>query len=85
MATVNFFTKSMVGLLGVAFITLPATQAAQATTFIFSTEQSEFTPGVRNQGFFGSPNRPNVNTNENYLVGTLGPGNRFVQRNFFSL
>jgi hypothetical protein len=74
----------MVGLVGVAFITLPATEAAQATSFTFTTSQSAFTPGVRNQGFFGSPNRPNFNTNENYLVGTIGIGNRSVQRNFFT-
>jgi len=74
----------MVGLVGVAFITLPATEAAQATSFTFTTSQSEFTPGVRNQGWWGSPNRPSINTNENYLVGTLGAGNRFVHRNFFT-
>jgi hypothetical protein len=85
MVTLNLLAKSMVGLVGVAFITLPATEAAQATSFTFTTSQSEFTPGVRNQGWWGSPNRPNTNTtNENYLVGTLGAGNRFVHRNFFT-
>ena len=84
MATVNFFTKSIVGLLGVACITLPATEAAQATTFTFTTSQSQFTAGIDNQGWWGSPNRPNFNTNENYIVGTLGIDNRFVQRNFFT-
>jgi hypothetical protein len=84
MVTLNFLAKSMVGLVGVAFITLPATEAAQATSFTFTTSQSEFTPGVRNQGWWGSPNRRNVNTNENYAVGTFGIDNRFVQRNFFT-
>lgn len=89
MTTVNFFTKSMVGLLGVACITLPATEAAQATSpFIFTTSQSEFTDNVRNQGWWAintaGGTRPNFDANDNYLVGTLGIDNRFVHRDFFT-
>jgi hypothetical protein len=60
-------------------VALAGPAAAEAvTTQTFTTSQSEFTPGVRNQGWW-SPNQVNFDYNDNYIAGPIGPW-----RNFFS-
>jgi hypothetical protein len=68
--------------LAVAVALAPAgPAAAQAvTTQTFTTSQSEFTPGVRNQGWW-SPNATNEDHNASYVVGHVGDD---VFRNFFT-
>jgi hypothetical protein len=56
------------------------TTAAAVTTETFTTSQSEFTPGVRNQGWW-SPNANNEDHNDNYIVGRTRDQ---IFRNFFS-
>jgi hypothetical protein len=56
-----------------------------ATTQTFTTSQSEFTSGVRNQGWW-SPTEFNEDINDNYLVSssaTVGAGGS-AHRNFFT-
>ena len=68
----------------VCAIALAEPAAAQAvTTQTFATSESEFDPGVRNQGWW-SPTSPTSTLNDNYLAGQPvdGGGSRF--RNFFS-
>jgi hypothetical protein len=48
---------------------------------IFSTSQSEFDPGVRNQGWWSATDA-NVDNNDNYIVGSYGGTSIF--RNFFT-
>jgi hypothetical protein len=62
-------------------VALAVPAAAEAvTTQTFTTSESEFTPGVRNQGWW-SATEPNSDDNANYVAGSteLGP-----HRNFFS-
>ncbi len=69
--------KLIVAFVAVAALTVPgAAQAAVAQTF--STSQSQFDPGVRNQGWWSpDPTVANNDSNDNYIVDSL-------QRNFFS-
>jgi hypothetical protein len=56
--------------------------AALAATHTFTTSQSEFAPGVRNQGWWAAnPVHPNFDANDNYFVGTDGGPE---VRNFFT-
>lgn len=80
MTTLNFLTKPIGILLGVAFITLEATGAATAAVFTFDTSDSPFTAEVRNQGWW-SPEEGNSDTNDRYFVGTT---EGTVFRNFFT-
>jgi hypothetical protein len=59
---------------------LPAMGQA-VTTQTFTTSQSEFDPGIRNQGWWGAT-RANQDNNDNYFVGNLGLADPV--RNFFS-
>ena len=63
----------------VVALAVPAAAEA-ATTQTFTTSQSEFTPGVRNQGWW-SPTASNVDINDNYIAGSIENG---PHRNFFS-
>jgi hypothetical protein len=70
----------------VCAITLGAPVAAPAAiTQTFTTSQSEFTPGVRNQGWW-SATFANGDDNDNYFAGvvTLPGPTPVVLRNFFS-
>jgi hypothetical protein len=82
MDTLNFLKKSMVVLIGGAFITLPAVGAAQATTltpntFIFDTSNNPFRlntdpPDRRSQGSYTNNLRSTTagaNRNDVYVVG----------------
>jgi hypothetical protein len=71
--------KLALALASALMLTLPAAGHA-AMTQTFSTSQSEFDPGVRNQGWW-SPTAPNDNFNQNYIVGRLGNDDF---RNFFT-
>jgi hypothetical protein len=66
---------------------VPGPAAAQGVaTQTFTTSQSEFTPGVKNQGWW-SPTASNLDANDNYFVGrsSLGPpGSEQLHRNFFT-
>lgn len=86
MDTLNFFKKSMVVLIGGAFITLPAVGAAQATTltpntFIFDTSNNPFRLSTdpvdrRSQGSYTNNPRSTAagaNRNDAYVVGNIGP------------
>ena len=65
----------------VCALILAAPATAQAvSTQTFTTSQSEFTPLVRNQGWW-SPTLENSDPNANYFVGRAEPD---VLRNFFS-
>ena len=66
---------SLAAAAAVLALTAPAVHAA--TTQTFTTSQSPFTPGVRNQGWW-SATIANFDTNDNYIV---EPG---FARNFFS-
>jgi hypothetical protein len=70
-------------LVGVALLmgilVLPPTASAQ-TVQTFTTSQSEFTPGVKNQGWW-SPTASNLDANDSYVVGRVGND---LFRNFFS-
>jgi hypothetical protein len=69
------------GLALAASLALAVPAVSQAvTTQTFTTSQSEFTPGVRNQGWW-SPTLFNFDTNDNYFVGHSDPDRL---RNFFS-
>jgi hypothetical protein len=60
-------------------LAVPASgQAARTQTF--TTSQSEFTPGVKNQGWW-SPTASNFDANDNYFVGRLDAE---LFRNFFT-
>src|SRR5215217_1847829 len=59
----------------------PVAASAQATQ-TFSTSVSEFTAGVRNQGWW-SRVTDNFDANDNYGVATFG-GNEPINRNFFT-
>jgi hypothetical protein len=86
MDTLNFVKKSMVVLIGGAFITLPAVGAAQATTltpntFIFDTSNNPFRLNTdplnrRSQGSYTNNTRSTTagaNRNDVYVVGNQGP------------
>jgi len=86
MDTLNFLKKSMVVLIGGAFITLPAVGAAQATTltpntFIFDTSNNPFRLNTdplnrRSQGSYTNNTRSTTagaNRNDVYVVGNQGP------------
>jgi hypothetical protein len=65
----------------VCVLALVAPAAGQAvTTQTFTTSQSQFTPGVKNQGWW-SPTASNLDANDNYVVGRVGAE---LFRNFFS-
>jgi hypothetical protein len=94
MDTLNFLKKSMVALIGGAFITLPAVGAAQATTltpntFIFDTSNNPFRlstdpPDRRSQGSYTNNLRSTgagANRNDVYVVGNQGP---IPLRNYFT-
>jgi hypothetical protein len=94
MDTLNFFKKSMVVLIGGAFITLPAVGAAQATTltpntFIFDTSNNPFRLSTdpvdrRSQGSYTNNPRSTgagANRNDVYVVGNIGP---IPLRNYFT-
>jgi hypothetical protein len=66
-----------------AFALAVPSAAPAATTQTFTTSQSEFTAGVRNQGWWSATN-PNSDFNANYFVGVENIGARHVLRNFFS-
>jgi len=63
----------------------PAATLAAVTTQTFTTSQSEFDPGVRNQGWW-SATFANGDDNPNYFAGvvTVRPGEAHVLRNFLS-
>jgi len=86
MDTLNFVKKSMVVLIGGAFITLPAVGAAQATTltpntFIFDTSNNPFRLSTdpvdrRSQGSYtNNPRSTGAGANRNnvYVVGSMEP------------
>lgn len=80
LTVLNFLTKPIGILLGIAFITLEATGAATAAVFTFDTSDSQFTSEVRNQGWW-SLEEGNSDTNDRYFVGTT---EGTVFRNFFT-
>jgi hypothetical protein len=69
-------------------LALAGTAAAQAVpTQTFTTSQSAFTPGVKNQGWWSPlPTGSNRDDNDNYFVGrsSPAPGIEPLHRNFFS-
>jgi len=93
MDTLNFFKKSMVVLIGGAFITLPAVGAAQATTltpntFIFDTSNNPFRLNTdpadrRSQGSYTNTRSTTAGANRNdvYVVGNMGS---IPLRNYFT-
>jgi hypothetical protein len=93
MDTLNFLKKSMVVLIGGAFITLPAVGAAQATTltpntFIFDTSNNPFRLSTdplnrRSQGSYTYTRSTTAGANRNdvYVVGNLGS---IPLRNYFT-
>ena len=94
MDTFNFLKKSMVVLIGGAFITLPAVGAAQATTltpntFIFDTSNNPFRLDTdplnrRSQGSYTNNTRSTtagLNRSDLYVVGNLGS---IPLRNYFT-
>ena len=94
MDTLNFVKKSMVVLIGGAFITLPAVGAAQATTltpntFIFDTSNNPFRLSTdpvdrRSQGSYtNNPRSTGAGANRNnvYVVGSMEP---IPLRNYFT-
>jgi hypothetical protein len=62
---------------------LLAPAAAFATTYTFSTLDSPFDPGIANQGFW-SDTQPNIDSNQNYMVGYACCSTFPLLRNFFS-
>jgi hypothetical protein len=69
----------VVGLLCALALAVPSASYA-VTTQTFTTSQSEFDPGVRNQGWW-SPANSNSDNNDNYFAGSTGGA---PLRNFFS-
>jgi hypothetical protein len=69
----------LAGLLCACALVGPVASEA-VTTQTFTTSQSEFDPGSRNQGWW-SPTLTNSTFNDNYFVGDVGVG---LARNFFS-
>jgi hypothetical protein len=67
-----------VALLMGIFVLSPTASAQGVQTF--TTSQSEFTPGVKNQGWW-SPTASNLDANDSYVVGRVGSD---LFRNFFS-
>src|SRR5438067_1605449 len=63
-------------------LTLAAATPAAAALLTFNTSDSEFTPGVFNQGWW-SDGLNNVTSNDNYYVGTNGSVTRQL-RDFFT-
>jgi hypothetical protein len=71
-------TLLLAAVLALAF----AASATAQTTQIFTTSESEFDPGTRNQGWW-SPTLANDDANDNYIVGNVDPSFG-PARNFFS-
>ena len=64
----------------------PAAAPAPATTQMFTTSESEFLPGSRNQGWWASAaTASNYDSNDNYIVGRCCAGGRpSTYRDFFT-
>lgn len=77
-APMNIVKKMIVSLVGMALLALEA-EAAQAAVVTLNTSDSEFTPGVKNQGWWSSTT-PNTDKNANYILYNWG----FIYRNFFT-
>lgn len=77
------FRTAVVGGVAWAVLVLAAPAAAHAvTTQTFTTSQSEFTAGVRNQGWWsGQPNVLNSDSNANYIASR---GDGASEENFFT-
>jgi hypothetical protein len=78
--------RLVAGLALAVVLALAVPAAAQVgATQTFTTSQSQFTPGVKNQGWW-SPIGSNLDANDNYFVGRSFPlpGVQQLHRNFFT-